>query len=37
MEKPWHKSWPAIYPKSLRYYEGGIVGLPEASAFRERS
>src|SRR5512140_3998825 len=32
MEKPWYKVWPAIYPKSLRYYEGSIVDFMEASA-----
>ncbi len=34
MEKPWYKLWPAIYPKSLRYYEGSIVDFMEASARR---
>ncbi|MBA4394522.1 MAG: long-chain fatty acid--CoA ligase, partial [Desulfobacca sp.] len=34
MEKPWTKTWPAIYPRSLKYYEGSIVDFMEASARR---
>ncbi|MFH0789237.1 MAG: AMP-binding protein [Pseudomonadota bacterium] len=34
MEKPWTKSWPDIYPRSLKYYKGSIVDFMEASARR---
>jgi long-chain acyl-CoA synthetase len=34
MEKLWHKKWPEVYPKSLKYYEGNVVDFMEASAER---
>ncbi|MFH1912282.1 MAG: AMP-binding protein [Pseudomonadota bacterium] len=34
MENPWYKSWPDVYPKSLKYYEGGIVDFMEATVRR---
>ena len=34
MEKPWHKLWPDVYPKSLKYYEGSVVDFMEASVRR---
>lgn len=38
MEKPWNKSWPQVYPRSLNYYEGNIFEFMEATArkFPER-
>ena len=29
MENPWYKSWPDVYPKSLKYYEGSVVDFKE--------
>lgn len=34
MERPWFRHWPKAYPKTLRYYEGGITDFLEASARR---